>query len=66
MIQEVKRSRHGRIDIYCSNAGIVFSPSSSDDDDDDDNAIARHSDAQWSKILNGNLFSHVIAAHTAQ
>jgi NAD(P)-dependent dehydrogenase (short-subunit alcohol dehydrogenase family) len=56
MIREVKRRHHGRIDIYCSNAGIVFPPSS------DNDAVARHSDAQWSKILKVNLLSHVIAA----
>jgi NAD(P)-dependent dehydrogenase (short-subunit alcohol dehydrogenase family) len=70
MIQHVKH-KWGRIDIYCSNAGIIYPPtltsgaattngtnavvSSSDH-------VAKYSDQQWTKILQVNVQSHVVAA----
>ena len=58
IIQQVKR-RWQRIDIYCSNAGILFPPSSADALDSD--AVTRHSDDQWAQILKVHVQSHVIA-----
>jgi NAD(P)-dependent dehydrogenase (short-subunit alcohol dehydrogenase family) len=64
MIQQVKR-KYGRIDIYCSNAGIILPRDANNNDngggDGNDDSIARHSDSQWTKILQINLQSHIIA-----
>ncbi len=57
MIQQVKRC-WGHIDIYCSNAGIIFGQDVTNSFD----SVARHSDEQWNKILQVNMQSHVIAA----
>ncbi len=57
MIRDVKQ-KYGKIDIYCSNAGIMFPPPI----DDNDDSVARHSDSQWDRILKVNLTSHVIAS----
>lgn len=58
MIQQVKR-QWKRIDIYCSNAGIIFPLSTTDALDND--AVTRHSDDQWTHILKVHVQSHVIA-----
>ena len=71
MIQQVK-TKYGKIDIYCSNAGIILPPRDTDTinnsgnnnyhhGSNDDDSIARHSDSQWTKILQINLLSHIIA-----
>jgi NAD(P)-dependent dehydrogenase (short-subunit alcohol dehydrogenase family) len=54
VLETVKR-RYQRIDIYCSNAGIVFPPNKNDDN------VTKHSTEQWGKILQVNLLSHVTA-----
>lgn len=54
MIREVKQ-RYGRIDVYCSNAGILM-PSSTTND-----SVAKHSMAEWDKIMHVNVLSHVVA-----
>lgn len=58
MIEQVKRQWQ-RIDIYCSNAGMIFPSPSADTLVNDD--VARHSDDQWTQILKVNVQSHVIA-----
>jgi NAD(P)-dependent dehydrogenase (short-subunit alcohol dehydrogenase family) len=72
MIQQVK-TKYGKIDIYCSNAGIILPPRDTDtinnsgnnnyhaNGSNDDDSIVRHSDSQWTKILQINLQSHIIA-----
>jgi NAD(P)-dependent dehydrogenase (short-subunit alcohol dehydrogenase family) len=60
MIQQVKK-RFSRIDIYCSNAGIIV-PTRADAAASNDNFVSKHSDEQWAKLLRVNLQSHVIAA----
>ena len=57
MIQAV-RQRWGRIDIYFSNAGIMIPPTA----DATKDHVAKYSDDQWTRVLNINLQSHVIAA----
>ena len=70
MIQQVK-TKYGKIDIYCSNAGIIL-PRDTDTinnsgtnnyhaNGNESDSIARHSDSQWTKILQINLLSHIIA-----
>jgi len=54
MIQSVKHRYH-KIDIYCSNAGIMV-PSNPEDD-----SCTKHSLHDWQKIFQVNVFSHVIA-----
>jgi NAD(P)-dependent dehydrogenase (short-subunit alcohol dehydrogenase family) len=54
MIAQIKQ-RHGKIDIYCSNAGILFPPDLTND------SVTKCSIAQWSKILQVNLLGHVTA-----
>jgi NAD(P)-dependent dehydrogenase (short-subunit alcohol dehydrogenase family) len=56
MIQQVKQE-HGRIDIYCSNAGIILDPENLHDD-----FVSKYADDKWSRILQVNVQSHVIAA----
>jgi NAD(P)-dependent dehydrogenase (short-subunit alcohol dehydrogenase family) len=56
MIKKVKQE-HGRIDIYCSNAGIIIDPENLRDD-----FVSKHADDKWTKILKVNVQSHVIAA----
>ena len=58
MIQTV-RQKWGRIDIYCSNAGIMIPPTLQDVSNDH---IARLSDKQWDRVFQVNAQSHVIAA----
>lgn len=60
MIQQVKK-RYSRIDIYCSNAGIIV-PTRADAAAPNDDFVSKHSDEQWAKLLRVNLQSHVIAA----
>ena len=54
MITQIKE-KHGQIDLYFSNAGILFPLDPTND------SVTKHSTAQWSKILRVNLLSHVIA-----
>jgi len=61
MIQNVKR-KYAKIDIYCSNAGIMCPPNDTNSSGTNDDSITRHSDSQWTKILQTNLQSHIIAA----
>jgi NAD(P)-dependent dehydrogenase (short-subunit alcohol dehydrogenase family) len=49
MVEEVKR-RHGRIDLFCANAGIASAEG------------LEMSDTLWQKTWEVNVFSHVIAA----
>eukprot|EP00934_Nitzschia_sp_Nitz4_P004578 Nitzschia sp. Nitz4//scaffold40_size135432//48520//49353//NITZ4_003238-RA/size135432-exonerate_est2genome-gene-0.134-mRNA-1//1//CDS//3329551201//4568//frame0 len=49
------KNHFGRIDIYCSNAGIVLPTVGNDDN------VVRHSDDQWNKIWKINVQSHIIA-----
>ncbi|KAL7559037.1 hypothetical protein ACA910_016379 [Epithemia clementina (nom. ined.)] len=58
MIRQVKKN-HGRVDIYCSNAGI-FLPHNNNETKYD-NPVAMFSEEQWSKIFRVNVQSHVIA-----
>jgi NAD(P)-dependent dehydrogenase (short-subunit alcohol dehydrogenase family) len=68
MIQQVK-NKWGRIDIYCSNAGIIYPPTlagaatrTSSSTVSSDHHVAKYSDQQWTKILQVNVQSHVVAA----
>ena len=56
MIRSVKR-RHGKIDIYCSNAGIMIPTSHHPMDD----SCTKHSLEAWHKVFDVNVFSHVTA-----
>ena len=56
MIEQVKR-RYGRIDIYCSNAGINILDLHQLGSD----SVTQQSMEQWREILNVNLLSHVFA-----
>lgn len=60
MIQTV-RKRWGRIDIYCSNAGIMIPPTTTTTTTNQDH-VAKYSDDQWSRVFSVNVQSHVIAA----
>ena len=70
MIQQVK-TKYGKINIYCSNAGIILPRDTNTINNsgnnnyhhgsNNDDSIARHSDSQWTKILQINLQSHIIA-----
>jgi NAD(P)-dependent dehydrogenase (short-subunit alcohol dehydrogenase family) len=55
-IRTIKQS-WGRIDIYCSNAGIMFPPHTLETPE-----ISRHSSDQWELIFRANVQSHVTAA----
>ena len=61
MIQSIMKE-HGRIDIYCSNAGIIHPAPQQLQPSEEFGVVSRHSDAQWNRILQVNLQSHVIAA----
>jgi len=61
MIQQVKR-KYGKIDIYCSNAGIMCPPNGTRSSGTNNDNIAMHSDSQWTKVLQTNLQSHIMAA----
>ena len=52
---DIIKTRHGKIDVYCSNAGIIFPPDSTND------KVTKHSTAQWNKIWDVNFLSHVTA-----
>jgi NAD(P)-dependent dehydrogenase (short-subunit alcohol dehydrogenase family) len=54
MVEEVEQ-RHGPIDLFCSNAGVL------DVDPDFDNA-ASATDAQWARSWGVNVMAHVYAA----
>jgi NAD(P)-dependent dehydrogenase (short-subunit alcohol dehydrogenase family) len=54
VIDFIKR-QHKKIDIYCSNAGIVFPPNYHND------KVTKHSPQEWNKILQVNLLSHLAA-----
>lgn len=56
IIQQIKLQWH-RVDVYCSNAGIIFPGT----DVMDKNDVTRHSDDQWTQILKVHVQSHVIA-----
>ena len=58
MIRSIKR-RYGRIDIYCSNAGIMI-PNKTPGVVVDDSCI-KHSNAEWHKVFQVNVYSHVTA-----
>jgi len=58
MIQAV-RKKWGRIDIYCSNAGIMIPPKVVDATEDH---VSKYSDDQWNRVYLTNVQSHVIAA----
>jgi NAD(P)-dependent dehydrogenase (short-subunit alcohol dehydrogenase family) len=60
MIQIIMKE-HGRIDIYCSNAGIIYPSPQKLQPSEEFGVVTRHSDAQWNRILQVNLQSHVIA-----
>lgn len=62
MIRAVKQ-KWGRIDIYCSNAGIMIHPPllSTTASAALNDHVARLSDAQWDRVFRVNLQSHVIA-----
>ena len=69
MIQRIKQT-HGRIDIYCSNAGIVI-PSSTIQQQQQrqptlqssqNHSVLQHSDDEWDQIWQVNVQSHVMAA----
>ena len=51
LVRQVKRRYH-RIDVYCSNAGIMV-PS-----DPNDDSCVKHSLADWNKIFQVNVLSH--------
>ena len=55
MIRLVRKT-WGRIDIYCSNAGIMLPPQAENDH------VAKFADLDWDKVFQVNLQSHVIAA----
>lgn len=64
MIRQVK-NKWGRIDIYCSNAGIIYPPTATTTTTTTSvpsDHVAKYSDSQWTKILQVNVQSHVIAA----
>jgi NAD(P)-dependent dehydrogenase (short-subunit alcohol dehydrogenase family) len=62
MIQSIMKEQ-GRIDIYCSNAGIIYPAQQQQrsQSSEEFGVVSRHSDAQWNRILQVNLQSHVIA-----
>lgn len=65
MIRAV-RQKWGRIDIYCSNAGIMIHPPLPPTKGTTvaaalDDHVARLSDAQWDRVFRVNVQSHVIA-----
>ena len=66
MIRTVK-NQYGRIDIYCSNAGIIFPPPATNTSTTTplpllmDDSVGRLSDQQWKTIMDVNVLSHVIA-----
>jgi NAD(P)-dependent dehydrogenase (short-subunit alcohol dehydrogenase family) len=51
---------YGRIDIYCSNAGVIhpFNQLMGEISD----GVTRYSDSQWNRLFRINTLSHVIAA----
>ena len=59
MIQKV-RTTWGKIDIYCSNAGILIPPLAPHLDQSDH--VSKLSDEQWDRVYRINVQSHVIAA----
>lgn len=54
MVADIE-ARHGRIDLFCSNAGIGFG-------DPDPNAAASSPDEAWARGWNVNVMAHVHAA----
>jgi len=56
-ISFIKKS-WGKIDIYCSNAGIMFTPNPQERS----NEVTRYSNTQWEKIFRVNVLSHLIAS----
>ena len=54
MISKIKH-KHGRIDIYCSNAGIISPPDPTND------SVIKCSMAEWTRILSVNLMSHILS-----
>lgn len=54
MVADIE-ARHGRIDLYCSNAGVG-------DGDPDKNNAASSPDAVWNRAWNVNVMAHVHAA----
>ncbi|CAB9508272.1 KR domain [Seminavis robusta] len=55
-IQSIKNRTHNKIDIYCSNAGILV-PS----DDATNDSCVKHGVEEWNRILQVNLISHITA-----
>ncbi|MFC4348430.1 SDR family oxidoreductase [Kordiimonas lipolytica] len=53
MVEDVEASA-GPVDLYCSNAGIIFS-------DAPTWSVINCTDAQWQKIWEVNVFAHVLA-----
>ena len=51
---------YGRIDIYCSNAGILYQPTTSGGSSAQ-SSVTQHTDHQWNRIFQVNTLSHVIA-----
>lgn len=60
MIRSVKQA-YGKIDIYCSNAGMMYPPPKAGEHDNDD-SVFRQSDSQWDKLYRIHVQSHVVAA----
>lgn len=54
--------KYGRIDIYCSNAGIIHPPPSNHRFQQAPSGVTRYSDAHWNRIFRVNTLSHLIAA----
>ena len=61
MIRSVKH-RYGKIDVFCSNAGIMIPHNKTSNGGAvvDDSCI-KHSNAEWHKVFQVNVYSHVIA-----
>ena len=64
LIRSIKQ-RYGRIDIFCSNAGIMIHhktppPATGGGGVVDDSCI-KHSNAEWHKVFQVNVYSHVTA-----
>ncbi|KAL3938811.1 MAG: hypothetical protein SGBAC_006354 [Bacillariaceae sp.] len=57
MIQAVVK-KYGRIDIYCSNAGIIQPYA---EPNEGDSGITRYSEAKWKRLFEVNALSHLIA-----
>lgn len=53
MVADIE-AKNGPVDLYCSNAGIIFS-------DGPDWQTTSQSNAQWQKIWEVNVFAHVLA-----